>query len=413
MPRLPATGRSRPATTAMMSRTALARVLSSLLTAELRAARGRGGSPASVSPPAAWTEDLALGEGGLDCDSLERLSLAAATNEMFHLHERGTEADLLSGERFGDWLDAIEAAWRDGVARVTVTTSGSTGRPKRCIHAGDHLAAEIDTLAERWADRRRVVAFAPAHHIYGLLFCALLPDRLGVPVISAEGRGAAALAEALQPGDLVVSFPERWAFLARSLPAWPGDILGVTSTAPCPPDLIVDLRHQGLAGLTEVYGSSETAGIAMRDEPDAPYRLMPQWRFTEPLHPDAPTLVHRSGREVAVMDKVARVGADTFHLAGRRDGMVQVGGVNVSPDEVARKLASRPGVSAAAVRLMRPSEGSRLKAYLVPAEGIDPDALRIAIETWVARMLPASERPTAITIGPPRSTNALGKAEDW
>ena len=400
-------------TQALLTRASLSRVLRSLLGAELRVARGAGAALPTVAGHASWPDDLALGEGGLGCDSLERLSLGAAANEMFHLHETGTEANLLSARLFGDWLDIIEAAWRGGVSHVTVTTSGSSGRPKRCTHDFGHLAAEIDSLSTRWADRRRIVALAPLHHIYGLLFGALLPDRLGIPVLPAETWGAAALAAAFSPGDLVVSFPDRWAFLRRSLPAWPNDVMGVTSTAPCPPLLIADLRSAGLVGLTEVYGSSETAGIAWRDEPADPFRLMPQWRFAEPFDPETPVLTHRSGRDVVVMDRLSRVGPDAFQLAGRRDGMVQVGGVNVSPTEVAARLTRHPGVSQAAVRLMRPEEGTRLKAYLVPDPGTDAETLRLAVEHWTARTLSAAERPTAITIGPTLPVTALGKQADW
>ncbi len=400
-------------TQAILSRSSLSGVLRSLLVAELRAARGAGGTLPAIAGQALWPDDLALGHGGLDCDSLEKLSLGAAANEMFCLYEAGTEANLLSADHFGDWLDIIEAAWRGGVSRITVTTSGSSGRPKRCTHSVGHLAAEIDGLAARWADRGRIVALVPLHHIYGLLFCAMLPDRLGVPVLSAERSGVGALAAAFGPGDLVVSFPDRWAFLQRSLPAWPSDVWGVTSTAPCPPALNAALRGAGLAGLTEVYGSSETAGIAFRDDPDASYRLMPQWAFAEPFDSEAPILMHRSGEDVALMDRIVRSGPDAFVLAGRRDGMVQVGGINVSPTDVAKRLRERPGVSHAAVRLMRPDEGTRLKAYLVPEPGVDPETLRLAVESWAAQTLSAAERPTVLTVGPALPTSTLGKPGGW
>ncbi|MGI3902792.1 MAG: AMP-binding enzyme [Janthinobacterium lividum] len=400
-------------TQAILSRASLSRVLRSLLAAELRATRGAGGRWPAVAGHALWPDDLALGEGGLGCDSLEYMSLGAAANEMFHLHETGSEASLLSAERFGDWLDIIEAAWRGGVSRITVTTSGSNGWPKRCAHTVDYLAAEIDALAARWADRRRIVALVPQHHIYGLLFCALLPDRLGVPVLSAEASGAGALGAAFRSGDLLVSFPDRWAFLQRSLPTWTNDVWGVTSTAPCPPALSAGLKAAGLAGLTEVYGSSETAGIALRDDPLAPFRLMPQWVFADPFDPAAPVLTHRSGRDVTMMDRISRIGSDTFMLAGRRDGMVQVGGINVSPTEVAERLEARPGVHQAAVRLMRPDEGSRLKAFLVPEPDTDPEELRLSVESWASRTLSTAERPVAIAIGSALPLNAMGKAADW
>jgi long-chain acyl-CoA synthetase len=57
--------------------------------------------------------------------------------------------------------------------------------------------------------------------------------------------------------------------------------------------------------------------------------------------------------------------------AGRAEGAVQVGGVNVFPDVVGRVLTAHSGVAQAAVRLMRPEEGTRLKAFVVPQPQAD------------------------------------------
>ena len=398
----------------ILSRRALARVLRSLLLAELRAARGRHGpSAAPPSVPGPWDDDLPLGQGGIGCDSLDLLSLAAAVNEMFNLHEVRTERNLLDVSAFGGWLDAVESAWRAGVDRVTFATSGSTGRPKRCPQTAAHLRAEVEALAARWADRRRVVALAPAHHIYGFLFTALLPTRLAVPCLAADDLGPAELAAALRPGDLVVSFPERWAYLARSVPAWPAGIHGVVSTAPCPPALAEVLAERGLSRLTEVYGSSETAGIAWRDAPDEPYGLMPQWTFAEPHRGDAPALIHADGTLHPLMDRVVRNAPRSFRLDGRRDGMVQVGGVNVAPAAVAERLRRRPGVRHAVVRLMRAEEGARLKAYLVPEPGTDGATLAGAVAAWAADHLQAAERPGTIAVGADLRVETPGETFDW
>ncbi len=142
-----------------------------------------------------------------------------------------------------------------------------------------------------------------------------------------------------------MSFPERWAYLARSVPAWRPGIAGVVSTAPCPPDVLEQLVGHGLHRITEVYGSSETAGVGWRDAPDKPYDLMPQWTFVEAGHGDAPALRHADGSTHALMDWAERTSERGFRLAGRRDGMVQVGGVNVSPAAVAERLReAAPGV---------------------------------------------------------------------
>ncbi|WP_165361261.1 AMP-binding protein [Lichenibacterium ramalinae] len=401
----------------MLSRRALSAVLQSLLAAELRVARGRAGSDTSLPRglPPAWPESMPIGTGaeGLGCDSLDTLWLAAAVNEMFHLHEAGCDTDLPAEATFGGWMDRIEAGWRSGVAALTLTTSGTTGQPKRCRHAGEALLTEAAYLGRLFRDRRRVVTLVPAHHAFGLLFAALLPDALGVPHVDATGFGASEVARTLAPGDLVVTVPERWLWLERSLPGWPEDVEGAVSTAPCPPPLIAALHERGLAGMTEVYGSSETAGVAVRRWPEAAYTLMPHWDFAAPLDDATPEILHRSGRRAGLPDRIRSREGRRFCLAGRRDGAVQVGGINVHPDRVAERLRGRPGVHEAAVRLMRPDEGTRLKAFVVPEAGADVAVLRDDLSGWIRAELPVAERPVAIAFGPRLPTGPLGKASDW
>lgn len=402
----------------MLSRSALARVLQSLLVTELLRARGRGNPDARLPAqlPLTWPETMQISSGtgeGLGCDSLERLWLASAVNEMFHLHEAGGEDGLLADATFGAWIEHVEAAWRSGVASITFTSSGTSGRPKRCLHTAAALRTESAFLGELFRDRRRVVSLVPAHHAYGFLFAALLPDALGVDQVDATKFGPAEIARSLAPGDLVVTFPDRWCWLERSLPSWPEDVAGVVSTAPCPPDLIAALCEGGLSSMTEVYGSSETAGVAVRRWPEVAYSLMPHWHFVEPISEDAPEVVHRSGRRLTLPDRIRLRDGNRFELAGRQDGAVQVGGINVYPDRVAARLRERLGVRDAAVRMMSPDEGSRLKAFIVPEVGVDPTALRIELYAWIDGALAVAERPMALTFGPQLPTGMMGKSADW
>ena len=105
-------------------------------------------------------------------------------------------------------------------------------------------------------------------------------------------------------------------------------------------------------------------------------------------------------------------------MAGRRDRAVQVGGTNVYPDRVARVLRAHPKVADCAVRLMRPEEGWRLKAFVVP-DGVsagaigDPADLRRELRRWLRDKVEASERPGSITLGAVLPLDDQGKAADW
>ena len=96
------------------------------------------------------------------------------------------------------------------------------------------------------------------------------------------------------------------------------------------------------------------------------------------------------------------------------DAAVQVGGHNVYPGHVAARLRNHPAVKAAAVRLMTPAEGDRLKAFVAPRQpGVCEDLLRRELTLWCQEHLTAPERPRAFSFGAELPTNAQGKPMDW
>ena len=91
------------------------------------------------------------------------------------------------------------------------------------------------------------------------------------------------------------------------------------------------------------------------------------------------------------------------------------------PSKVRDALLRHPAVRDAAVRLMRPDECSRLKAFIVPhAADPDPDpdpqtldALHASIEAWAHAELMPAERPRAFSFGSQLPKSASGKHTDW
>jgi len=90
-----------------------------------------------------------------------------------------------------------------------------------------------------------------------------------------------------------------------------------------------------------------------------------------------------------------------------------VGGTNVFPARVRQVLLDHPQVSDAVVRMMTSEEGSRLKAFVVPAPGADATALRAELWRWSASRLTAPERPKAFRIGDELPRDVMGKLSDW
>ncbi|MBC7700722.1 4-coumarate--CoA ligase [Aquabacterium sp.] len=390
---------------------ALARFVADLVAHELSHLR-----PGGVQlPERPWPSELAIDEQGLGLDSLERLSIASALSEALHLHESGIEDLLLARRRFGQWLEVAAEGLAAFDARLTFRTSGSSGVAKACPHELANLLQEVEHLASLVPHTRRVLAAVPAHHIYGFLFTVLLPDRLGCnEVLDIRMMTPAVVASFLQPGDLVVSHPAHWSILARHAVRLPHGVQGITSTAPCPDLLARRLEDLGLATLTQVYGSSETAGIGTRTAAGAPFRLMPYWSRDPQVEPR----LMRAGKDGSIcphgiQDRLEWMDDRQFRVCGRLDEAVQVGGNNVFPSRVRQVLLDHPQVSDVVVRMMTAEEGSRLKAFVVPTPGTDPTALRADLWRWSESHLSAPERPKAFKIGDELPRNVMGKLSDW
>lgn len=364
-------------------------VLQSLLSAELAVYRG--------APAPNWQDTPAI-------DSLERLHLAACVNEFFCLHETGAEDRLLMTQHFDDWASLVARAITE-TSGLTFRTSGSTGSPSAHLHRWEDIEAEAHALAQRFALQapiHRVISWLPLHHLYGFMLGVALPGVTGIPRISADNSTL----PTLSAGDLVVTVPPRWDYLAVSRSRWPENVAGVSSTAPLSAETSDALSTRGLSRLLEIYGSTETGGVATRGQHDEPYRLLDHWQHVDTQH------IQRVSHRIAIplMDNAHWHDEHTFTLQGRHDDVVAIGGVNVSPQYVAERLRVLESVAECAVRATGPTSKLRLKAFVVPTcnEQETANAIAQMIAQW-----PAAERPIGVTYGDALPINGLGKLTDW
>jgi long-chain acyl-CoA synthetase len=392
-------------------RGALLRVVADLVAAELAALRH---DPLLL--PGGWNASLSL-QHDLGVDSLELLHVAGSLADALQMQRSGVEDYLLARRTLASWLDIATAALQHWDGELTFRTSGSTGEPKRCAHGLAALEQEAASLAALFPGRRRVLLAVPSHHIYGFLFGVLLPRHLGIDpgqVVSVRARLPSQLAGQVLPGDLVVGHPQFWQAAVAAETVFPDDVMGVSSTAPCPDAVAGRAQAAGLT-LVQVYGASETGGLGWRASHRDPYRLLPH---IERAPGGGDSLLRRGPDGAAQLldtqDGLTWCGPDAFTLGARRDAAVQVGGINVFPERVRQVLLEHPLVEDAAVRLMRPDEGVRLKAYIVPRPQARADAgLTQALRAWIDARLAAPERPKALTLGGSIPRGALGKPADW
>ena len=383
-----------------LQHSAARRIVCAVVAAELRRQRGTDHSDTAKGD---WPTSTPIGDHGLGLDSMEQLGALGALAEAFDLDD-----SLLSDDppqTVGAWVDWVMHAHVAGDGRITVATSGSTGSPRSCVHDLVDLIDEAVFLATQFTGRRRVVALVPAHHLYGIIWTALLPDALDVPVV-VRAIGAPL---GLAAGDLVIAVPEQWQALVRIVHRLPDDVIGVSSAGSLNDSVAAGLLAAGLTRLVDIYGSSETGGIAMRDVPASGYDLLPRWQLSGHGNEDW-QLVDRHGRFCDLPDYVERIGDKALRPIGRRDGAVKVGGHNVWPEQVARELRAVDGVADVAVRL---HAHGRLKAFVVLDPDCDPEQLSARIEQVMVTRLADHERPKSFRFGPALPRNAMGKLEDW
>ncbi len=399
------------------------------LTTEMAALR-----PGGWAWPATVNGDVHLRDDA-HADSLELMALNSAWAEQLDLRDEALLQQMMDQPTWRNWAEIARVRFAQDDTQMRFATSGSTGRPQRVVHATAELWQEAQCIAQHLRARgpavQRIVSTVRSHHIYGFLFTVLLPMALGTPpVVDAVGQPPALVRQRLQPGDLVVAFPDWWAMAtqAGSSTAWPADITGVSSTAPCPSTVAHAALAQGLTRWIEVYGSTETAGVGWREHPDEPFMLQPYWRavaLNGEAHDDHPErMLQRIPPEAESLDTPPIPTTDHLHWlddrhfrpVARRDGVVQVGGTNVSPAWVAQQLLTHPAVAEAAVRPCTVKGTPRLKAFVVPEPAsteADQHGMATTLMAWCRQHLPPAARPVDIRVGAQLPRNEVGKLCDW
>lgn len=317
------------------------------------------------------------------------------------------------------WANAVFKHWKKSAHVITFATSGSTGEITLKKQETALLWQEAQELHRvLLSQRTRIVSAVPAHHVYGFLFTVLLPKVAKIPVTDPIPFPSRSFIDMLEPGDFVVAFPLFWEGILKHERPFTADIHGATSTAPCPPKTMSALLDAGLTRITNIYGSSETGGLAYQHMPEHPLTLFSFWkRITGSANEDLLERVHPSEQPqqpIPMPDNISWISDNTFKVLGRKDKIVQVGGINVSLQKTTECLRSHPDVKNCVVRLMRQDEGNRLKAFVIPNNGvIDPSELRTSLYQWCREQLRPAERPKKISFGTTFPKTAMGKAKDW
>jgi 3-hydroxymyristoyl/3-hydroxydecanoyl-(acyl carrier protein) dehydratase len=302
-------------------------------------------------------------------------------------------------------------------ARVCVRlfTSGTTGAPKAIDKTFAQLLGEAEQLVRRFdLAGARVLCTVPLHHIYGLLFGALAPMLGDATIVAVGPLHAEAVLAAIErfDADVLVSTPAQ----LRAFDVLPDRALArlravFSSGAPLRSDTAAALRDRLGVAPTEVFGSSETGGIATRTHvtADPPWVPLPGVAVTADAEGRmllrSPWLDPTLTQPHATDDRIT-VGDAGFVHHGRIDDVIKVGGRRVALGDVVAKAQVIAGVQDAVAVPLPAVDGRGASIGLVVVTAVrTPEEIRAALAEW----FDAAVLPRRIVCTPSLPRSAAGK----
>ena len=263
---------------------------------------------------------------------------------------------------------------------LVLYTSGSTGAAQAIPKKLSQIAAEVAALETQFGalvGGADIVATVSHQHIYGLLFKVLWPITAGRAVHAASFSFFEGLSSALAQRDsALVSSPAHLKRVQENsfLPPAVERLRVVFSSGGA---LALEVARECQRVLRrapmEVYGSSETGGIAWRQQtngPDEAWAAFPgvHWRIDpvdKVLEVSSAYLPNEDWFRTA--DRAVAGAHGGFLLRGRIDRIAKIEGKRISLSAIESLLMASPLVTAARIIVLEGSR-QRVAAFIVPSE---------------------------------------------
>lgn len=229
---------------------------------------------------------------------------------------------------------------------IMMFTSGSTGKPKAVPQRMKEFEEDNAFIISKWGAEftsRKLVTTVSQHHIYGFLFGMSLPFTLGVPFRRKRIEFPEEFETLTDENYMIIATP---AFLKRTVEIEEKLSLKnpwiFTSGGACSTELAEKTEKVfGFCPL-EVYGSTETSGIAYRQQSKdglkfTPFANAKLWLGDDGcLHVISPYIKNPEGFATADLAEFFEDGR--FILKGRSDSIVKIEEKRISLTEVENRL---------------------------------------------------------------------------
>lgn len=267
---------------------------------------------------------------------------------------------------------------------LKVFTGGSTGTPQVWAKTAENILGECFFQADRFAvtEHDCIMATIPAYHIYGLLFSVGLPLVSSAVVVGETPAFPKEIAKVAKEQEVTIlaSVPAHYRVL-REVQIHRTLRLALSSAGMLEATDNEAFCRNNSTGVVEVYGSTETGGIATRnrslgEEYFTPFATV-DWKILEGrlavrspyISPDL--TVDVDGFFTAG-DRVEEKSGNRFALKGRADMVTKVGGKRVDLEEIRLLIKSEQGVVDCVV-LALPETGGREHQIGALIQGYDLD----------------------------------------
>jgi uncharacterized membrane protein/acyl-CoA synthetase (AMP-forming)/AMP-acid ligase II len=230
---------------------------------------------------------------------------------------------------------------------IIMYTSGSTGKPKAVQQRLTEFEADNRFVISKWGDeylRRKVCSTVSQHHIYGLLFSILLPFTLGVPFKRRRIEFPEELEKLSDTEYMIITVP---AFLKRAVETERSSGLNLKSPWIFASGGVLGFETAKETGEVfgfwpvEVYGSTETSGIAWRQSVNGPeWTVFDNAQLSQNrdgcLIIRSPYIKDPAGLETADVVEILEDGR--FLLKGRVDSVVKIEEKRISCAEMESRI---------------------------------------------------------------------------
>lgn len=272
---------------------------------------------------------------------------------------------------------------------LKIFTGGSTGAPQVWAKTRENIFSESFLLASRYevTEKDCIMATVPAYHIYGLLFSVALSLVSSATVVDETPSFPNEIAQLAKEYEITIlaSVPAHYRVL-REFKLHSSLRLAFSSAGMLDASDNEAFCHKNKMGVIEVYGSTETGGIATRnralgEEVFTPFPTI-DWKVLEDrlavrsayISPDLP--INEEGFFIA-SDRVEARGVRKFILKGRADTVTKVGGKRVDLEEIRLLIKKESGVTDCVVIALPESGGREHQiGVLIQGDNIDVEMIK-------------------------------------